>query len=245
MRCVPDQGERPSPFPEPFQRLTPPGWARNLLVLSLILLSAALLYVRFRHDAPALWYSVVHDRNGHCSRSEHVAFALRQGSLPNLIKEVHAATVWPPLHPLLTGLVLAVGGIDYRVAVLSSLAAWAATCWFAFALARRLVPRLQDLAGGVALLLTLASPAHRAYGTDIMLESLGAALTLATLYFYVTARQEGLVWRGRCCALLFLALYLTKYNYWMLLAAGLLLSALWEYRARLSPALLAGLRWRP
>src|SRR5262249_2010681 len=83
------------------------------------------------------------------------------------------------------------------------------------------------------------------YGTDIMLESLGAALTLATLYFYVTARQEDSVWRSRSCALLFLGLYLTKYNYWMLLAAGLLLSALWEYRALLGPALLAASRFRP
>src|SRR5262249_5118673 len=80
------------------------------------------------------------------------------------------------------------------------------------------------------------SPALRAFATDIMLESLGAALTLAALYFYVGARQERSAWRGACCALLLLALFLTKYNYWTLLTAGLLLGALWEFRPFLGGA---------
>jgi hypothetical protein len=219
------------------------AWVRNTAALTLILLSAALVYRHFWNDASALWYSTAHDRNGHYRRCQKVAFAIRQGNLGDLVKEIHAATVWPPGHPLVTGPVLAVLGIDYRLAVLSSLLAWAATCWFAFALARRLVPRYKDLAGGVALLLTLASPAHRAFAVDIMIESLGAALTLGTLYFYVAARQEGSRWHCRCFALLWLALFLTKYNYWVLLSAGLLLSALWEFRAVLACAVRA--HWAP
>src|SRR5262249_42031935 len=109
-------------------------------------------------------------------------------------------------------------------------------------LAWRLAPRHKGLAGGVALLFTLASPAHRAFATDIMLESLGAALTLGALYFYVRARQERSAWRGRRFAPPFLALFLTKYNYWTLLAVGLALTTLWELRT----SLVNGLRpwWR-
>ena len=36
----------------------------------------------------------------------------------------------------------------------------------------------------------LASPAHRAFGTDIMLESLGGCLSIMVLYFYLAAVQD-------------------------------------------------------
>jgi hypothetical protein len=217
-------------------------WAVKVIAAVLILLSAAVLYQRFRQDAQGLWYSAFHDRNGHYLRGQRMAVALREGNVGDLVKEVNAATVWPPLHPLLTGPVLAVTGIDYRLAVLPSLAAWAATCWFAFILARRLVPNKRNLAGFVALLFTIVSPAHRAFATDIMIESVGAALTLAALYFYVTALDERSAWRGRCFAFLFLALFLAKYNYWTLLAVGLLLATLYRFRS----SVYAGLRvWRP
>jgi hypothetical protein len=215
-------------------RSSPRSWGlRNGVLAVGIIFSAVLLYQRFLQDAPSLWYSAVHDRNGHYRRSQGFACAIRQGNVGGVIHQIHAATVWPPLHPLLTGVVLAVGGTDYRLAVLPSLAGWVATCWFAFSLARRLAPRYKSLAGGIALLFTFASPAHRAYATDIMLESLGAALTLATLHFYVIARQEGSAWSGRCFGLLLLALFLTKYNYWTLLSAGLLLGTMFEFRVKL------------
>lgn len=213
----------------------------NVVVAALLLLSAALLYRAFWPQADALWYTTLHDRNGHYTRSLRFALALREGSPIALLKEIHGATVWPPLHPLLTGMVLA-PALDYRLAVLTSLAGWVATCWFAFALARRLATRHKELAGGVALLLTVASPAHRAFATDIMIESLGAALTLASLYFYVSARQERSAGRATCFALFMLALFLTKFNYWTLLAFGLLLAALWEFRGAVRAALAA--HWR-
>jgi hypothetical protein len=214
--------------------------ALNVAAAAIILLSAAALYLQFLPAAHSLWDSPYHDRSGHYSRSLAMAVALRHGNLAALVTEVHADDVWPPLHPLLTGTILAVGGLDYRLAVLSSLAAWVATCWFVFALAARLVPRYRGLAGCVALVFALASPAYRAYATDIMIESLGAALTLGALYFYVTARQEQSAWRGCCFALLLMALFLTKYNYWALLVAGLVAGAL----GSVVPWLRAALRQR-
>ncbi len=224
-------------------------WLLSAAVAALILLSAALLYWQFLPTASALWYTCGHDRNGHYLRGQRMAFAMRHGDVGGVIAEVHSATIWPPLHPLLTGPFLAVGGIDYRVAVLPNVAAWAVACWFVFVLAGRLVPTRKELAGCVALVLALASPAYRAFATDIMLESFGAALTLGALYFYVSARQDGSVWRGRCFALFGLALFLTKYNYWTLLVGGLLLGTLCEFhgyfraalRGRLDPA--RWLRW--
>jgi hypothetical protein len=123
-------------------------------------------------------------------------------------------------------MVLAVGGPDYRLAVLPSLAAWAGTALFAFLAARRAVPRGGNLAGLTAALFVLASPAHQAFATDIMLESLGACLSLAALYAYLVAVQERSVRSGRMLGLALTALFFHKYNYWLLVAVPLALAAL-------------------
>jgi hypothetical protein len=217
-------------FPDKPARLSASGRLLNWAVAIVIVLAAVSVYRAFRPEAGHLWYAPAHDRNGHYQRSQRIALALRDGNLRTLVSEIHAATVWPPLHPLVTGSILAVGGLDARFAVLSSLAAWAATCWFAFALAYRLAPQGKALAGGVALLFMLASPAHRAYAVDVMIESMGAALTLAVLYCYVTAFDDGSAARGRWLGLSLFALLLTKSNYWTLVAAGLTPALLYRYR---------------
>jgi len=48
--------------------------------------------------------------------------------------------VWGPLHMTLAAVALLVGGFDYRIAVLPSLAGWIATAIFAFLAARRAAP---------------------------------------------------------------------------------------------------------
>ena len=122
----------------------------------------------------------------------------------------------PPLHPLIVGIVLAVGGLDYRWAVLPSLAGWVGTALFGFLAARRAAGSDGTWAGLVAALFILGSPAHRAFATDIMLESLGACLTLLVLYLYLVVRQEPSVAAGRWFALALTALFFGKYNYWLL-----------------------------
>jgi hypothetical protein len=211
-------------------------WLIHAGVALLILISSVALYRQFLQDAPMLWSTSSHDRNGHYLRSQEFAHALRPFSPRSLINQLHMATVWPPFHPLVTGIFLTVTKVDYRLAVLPSLAAWAATCWLVFLLARRLAPLHGELAGMVALLFTIASPAYRAFAVDIMIESMGAALTLATLYFYVSTLQDRSVWRGRCFALCLLALCLTKYNYWLLVVQGLMLHTLWAHRVFLRDA---------
>jgi hypothetical protein len=236
----------PTSAPEAAASDSPPParyvWLLHVAVAAAVGLCAAKLYDHFWREAPALWYSVAHDRNGHCERSLSFACAFQKGDVGGVIKEIHAATVWPPLHPLVTGAILAVGGLDYRLAVLSSLFAWVAMCWFAFALAYRLAPANKTLAGLAALLFALASPAHRAFATDIMLESMGAALTLGVLYLYLSARQTQSAWHARGAAILFTALFVTKYNYWTLLTAGLVVGTLWEFRAPIRAAISAW--WR-
>ena len=129
--------------------------------------------------------------------------------------------VWPPVHGLLTALLMAPGGPDYRLAVIPSLLGWWITAAFAFLTAKRISPAGGDAAGLIAAALVLASPAYRDYGTDIMLESLGAGLTMMALYMYVVAVQEASARAWRNLAIVLTVLFFEKYNYWMLAALAL------------------------
>ena len=189
-------------------------------------LFAALAYQRFLDVAPHLWTSGIHDRNAHYWLGLGFALDFRHGDMLGFLHDVHQARVWTPLHALLVGLVLAVGGLDYRLAVLPNLAAWVGSSVFAFLVARRAVRQGGNLAGFTAALFVLASPAHQAFGTDIMLESLGACLSLAVLYTCLVAVQERAPWSGRCLGLALSALFFHKYNYWLLVVLGLAVAAL-------------------
>ncbi len=207
---VPDSG-RPTP-----------DWPMPTIVLVLSLASAACLYGHFLGAHRALWHSGDHDRNAHYLYALELATAVRNGNVYRFLDEVQRARVWPPLQGLLTAGVLLVGGLDYRLAVLPSLAGWVGTAFFAALLARRAVPRHGDLAGLTAALFVLASPSHRAYATDVMLESLGGCLTLLVLYCYARAAQCEDTAPARWLGLALTALFLHKYNYWLLAVFALL-----------------------
>jgi hypothetical protein len=187
---------------------------------------AGLAYGRFLEVAPHLWTSPIHDRNAHYWLGLGFALDFRHADVLGFLHDMHSARVWTPLHALLVGLVLAVGELDYRLAVLPSMTAWVATGVFAFLCARRAVFRGGNLAGFAAALLVYASPAHQAFATDIMLESLGACLSLAVCYAWMIAMQERSVWSGRFLGLALTALFFQKYNYWLLVVLVLGLTTL-------------------
>ncbi|HVS38713.1 MAG TPA: hypothetical protein VMS17_24365 [Gemmataceae bacterium] len=187
-----------------------------LLMLGLSLGLAGWAYVRFWPDARFLWWSPTHDRNSHYWMAQCVGLDLRNGDLVHLARDIERMRVWGPTFPLLTGLILAVGGPDYRLAALTSIAAWVGTALFAFLAARRTAPQGGNLAGCVAAVLVMASPAFHAFATDIMLEGSGACLSLAVVYGYLRARQTPSPGAFRWFALALTALFFLKSNYWLL-----------------------------
>jgi hypothetical protein len=193
------------------------------LVLAAALALAGLTYGRFLEVDRHLWTNSTHDRNAHYLYALRLATDVRLGQVGHLLADLNEGRVWPPLHGVLAGTFLLLGGLDYRLAVLPSLAGWAGTALFGFLLARRAVPRGGNLAGLTAAVFILASPSHRAYATDVMLESLGACLSLAALYCYLVAVQSGggSSWPGRLLGLSLTLLFVHKYNYWLLVVLGL------------------------
>jgi hypothetical protein len=192
------------------------------------LIFAGCLYVQFLDVHRILWDNPTHDRNAHYLYSLKLATAVRNGDVFQFLNELNEARVWPPLHGVLAATVLFVGGLDYRLAVLPSLAGWVVTILFGFLVARRAVGRGGVLAGLIAALFIAASPAQRAFATDIMLESLGGALSLVVLYAYLVAVQgrEDETWKGRWLGLALSLLFLEKYNYWLLVVLALLAAEL-------------------
>ena len=202
------------------------GWLAPGAILLAALLAAGFLYAHFLTVHRTLWDDAFHDRNAHYLYALKLASSLRNGQVLSFLNELNEGRIWPPLHGIIAAAVLRVGGLDYRLAVLPSLAGWILTVLFGFLTARRCLNRGGTLAGLVAVLFIAASPAHRAYATEIMLESLGAGLSLMALYAYSRTMQgePDTPWSARFLAMSLLALFLEKYNYWLLVVASLLLT---------------------
>src|SRR5262249_51747094 len=107
--------------------------------------------------------------------------------------------------------------------------------------------RYGNLAGLAALLFVLGGPVHRGYATDIMLESLGAGLTLATLWCYLVAVQDRSRAAARWLGVALTLLFFEKYNYWLIVLFAVALASVPELWRRCGPAArawLAALDWR-
>lgn len=201
------------------------------VVLAVALGLAAFQYAQFWENARPRWHGLVHDRSGHYQFAQELALAIRHGQPVAFFSTLEKAKVWPPVHGLLAAGVLAVGGIDFRLAVLPSLLGWIATAVFGFLLARRATSSNGNAAGIIAATMILASPALRAYALDIMLESLGAALTLMAIYFYAVAREEAPAVRTcRRFAVTLTILFFEKYNYWLLVVLALAANEIFRLR---------------
>lgn len=239
--------DRPATARSPFRAILTADRLVLLAVAGAALVLAAIHYRQFLDVRRSLWDHGLHDRNAHYLFALRLATDARQGRLGQLLVDLDSARVWPPLHGAVAAVILLAGGLDYRLAVLPSLAAWFGTVVFAFLVARRAVPRGGNVAGLVAALLTAVSPAYRAYATDVMLESTGACLSLAVLYGYLAAVQGRSVWAGRWLGIALTALFLHKYNYWLLVLLALVACTALAHRRFLLDAArraIAGFGWR-
>jgi hypothetical protein len=195
-------------------------------ILILVVVLAVRLYARYLPESRGQWLGLTHDRNAHLLQGMVFAVDLRYLDLIDFIRDLNRERVFPPLFGILAAPILAIGGFDYHLAALVSLAGWIGTIILVFLLTRQLAPTNRNGAALLAALFALRSPAHQDYATDIMLESLGAFLSLTALYLYIREHDErGLASDLRPLGCALTALFLLKYNYWFLTSLILLL---WE-----------------
>jgi hypothetical protein len=197
------------------------SWIGALVLLGAIAAGAS-VYAGFWQQSRDLWWWMGHDRHSHYMYALNLALDVRTGDIVRLFHDFDRMRVWGPVHPLLVAAIQVVAGPDHRLAVLPSLAGWIMTIWFAFLTARRLLPSGGNAAGVLAAFFVAISPAHRAYATDCMYESLGAGLSLAALYFYLVTVQDQSRRAAIALGVTLSVLFLHKYNYWLLVLFGLI-----------------------
>lgn len=178
----------------------------------------------FWRHADRLWFWPTHDRSCHYYLGLSLATSVKSFDLGQLGYDLDSGgRTWGMLHAILVGIVQLFAGGDYRWAVLPSLGGWIASSVLMFLVGRRLVPKTGCAAGITATLFFLASPAYRAFSTDIMLECLGATLSLAVLLRYLIAVQDDAPNAGRWLGIALSSIFFLKYNYWLLVFAGVML----------------------
>lgn len=190
--------------------------AGPLAVLVVAGLAALAAYSQYVSHERQLWTRATHDRNAHYEAGLSMALHLRQGDVREFFNDLDRARVWGPVHGLTVAGLEFMGGPDERLAVLPSLGGWMATAALACLLVRRIAGAAGGLGALVPAVLILGSPAHHAFATDVMLESMGAALSLLVLYCYLRAVQDGGRWGIPLLGLSLTVLFLYKYNYWLL-----------------------------
>ena len=198
------------------------------IVLVFALAAAGVQYRDFWADPRPLWSVLQHGRSAHYLSALGFTQALARLNVADIWHQLDAMRVWGPLHAFLLGLPIRAElalGPDYRLAVLPSLGGWVLTMVFGYLLARRIAPWGGELAGLVTVLFVAASPAHRAFALDVMLESLGRRAVAGDACISTSRLVQGGVGRasaGRLPASRLAAwLFLEKYNYFILVSAGL------------------------
>jgi Dolichyl-phosphate-mannose-protein mannosyltransferase len=195
------------------------------VVLLLVLAAGAVAFAAhaaYRENLRPRWSSTYHDRNAHYQAGINVACELRCGHLVQAARDLDAASmVWPALHPAFLAAILTVLGPSPEAAVLPGLFGWCGATVFAFLISRRLGGTHGATGGLVTAALFLGSPALQALATDVMLESLGLCLTLATLYAYLAFVEKPTRGTGIALGLALSAIFLHKYNYWVLVVVAL------------------------
>ncbi|MGH9548405.1 MAG: hypothetical protein ACRD3W_03480, partial [Terriglobales bacterium] len=83
---------------------------------------AGIMFADYYSTPDLLWRGYHHDRNSHFGFGLDLALAERTFDPAWFFSELDKAKVWPPLHGLVLSIVLLVGGIDHRLAILPSLA---------------------------------------------------------------------------------------------------------------------------
>jgi hypothetical protein len=199
------------------------GWRATIaridpVVLGLVLAIGVVAFgahAAYRENLRLRWSSAYHDRNAHYQAGLNIASELRQGHFLRALLDLDASSLgWPVLHPFCLAAVLTVAGPSPLAAVLPSLFGWCASALLAFLIARRLGGEYGAAGGLIAAALFLASPALRALATDVMLESLGLCLTLASLYAYLRFAERPTRRTGIALGVALSCLFLQKYNYW-------------------------------
>jgi hypothetical protein len=138
-----------------------------------------------------------------------------------------AIVVWPPLHAIFLSVVMSVFGVNSALGLVPGLCGWILMTLCVWQISQKVSDgeAAGIVAGSVALIFTVASPALRLLSADVMLEGLGAGLSAANLLIFIyLSKYPSRKYLARLLALGLTLLFFTKFNYWLILVFSLLIS---------------------
>jgi hypothetical protein len=202
------------------------AWRSAFLIAALLALAAGAYEARslFRfYEAQTrlpLW-----DMAGHGWGGVELLQALGEGRPLRFLDLLNRQDKWPFGFSLLLMPFLAAGDSTFASATVLSAVLFALTPALLLWAAREIDPGPAGLWGGLlAAALFLASPLQRVFAILVMREMAGVAFSLLTFTLYLRARRLGTPWAWRLAGLSWLALFLVKYNYALILGICLLVN---------------------
>jgi len=210
--------------------LTTPRIRQRLLLVVVGLTALGLaswLYSDYLRDPGSLWRDLYHDRNTHLSRGMALALDIRDLNPLAYLLDATAIVVWPPLHAIILSAVMGVFGANTALGLIPGLCGWVMMILCVWQISQKVSDEESAgiVAGAVALIFAVASPALKLLSADVMLEGLGAGLSAAILLIFVSlSRCPNRKHLARLLALGLTLLFFTKFNYWLILVVSLLIS---------------------
>jgi len=169
---------------------------------------------------------------------------LARGRLDRLLWDLWLQGYWPPMHSIYqVPFYLALGG-GMSSGLWSSLAAFVLVGVVGSVILWRQWGAAALLPAGLFLALLMSSPYVLAYGSLAMTEIVGALAQLVVLLCHLRYRQQPGPREARWFAVSLTALFFTKYNYFLLLAAPLAVHEWLERTAGWSAGRRLGALWR-
>ncbi len=210
--------------------MTAPHIRQRVLLVAVGLIAlgfASWLYWDYLRDPGSLWRDLYHDRNTHLSRGMALALDSRDLNPLAYLLDATAIVVWPPLHAIFLSVVMSVFGVNSALGLVPGLCGWILMTLCVWQISQKVSDgeAAGIVAGSVALIFTVASPALRLLSADVMLEGLGAGLSAANLLIFIyLSKYPSRKYLARLLALGLTLLFFTKFNYWLILVFSLLIS---------------------
>ena len=172
------------------------------------------------------------DQAAHTVIGSLIAQDIIDGNWLAFFYDLYRQVYWPPVHPWLLGIALAVGGNTPVVARSLSLFLYLGSALLLYLSASRLGAERGYRVAFIATVLFLTSPGLLPFAGQVMLEMTAVFFLILSLLLFFKTDDSSSSWLRAALGLAIVATYLAKSNYGILLLITLTLELLIEARFR-------------
>ncbi len=192
-----------------------------IAVLTLSLIAAFCIAMFYIPRANVTW-----DEAHYLVYAYNIAHAMRSFSLGQFWAATREQFIFPPFHSWVLGIPLAYIGFSVQKARIIGLSFIVLSAVGLYILGKRTGSRRRHIVGCIVAILFLTSPLMLLYGSLALKEMLGVTVSVYTVIAYDSARKKQLWYWDLLVAIFLWIGLITKYNFGLLVAAGIGLEGL-------------------